>query len=109
MLQWSRRNPRVILGYFPSVFGIIESAAKKGYRIDFPEEEQCRRSDKRVMEKGRHRSEFEEASPRQSHRFAKRPRQSFAVEAVKVENFPFVVLLLVATISLISRLWLMVG
>jgi hypothetical protein len=36
-----------------------------------------------------------------------RPRMSFVNEALKVENFPFVVLLLLATISLISRIWLM--
>jgi hypothetical protein len=35
------------------------------------------------------------------------PRRPFIKEALRIENFPFVVLLLLATISLISRLWLM--
>jgi hypothetical protein len=35
------------------------------------------------------------------------PRVRFLQEALKLENFPFVVLFLLAAISLISRLWLM--
>jgi hypothetical protein len=35
------------------------------------------------------------------------PRRQFVKEALKLENFPFVVLFLLAAISLISRLWLM--
>jgi len=37
----------------------------------------------------------------------KSPRRPFVLEALKLENFPFVVLFLLATISLISRIWLM--
>jgi hypothetical protein len=34
-------------------------------------------------------------------------RLSFLVAGLRLENFPFVVLLLLATISLLSRIWLM--
>ena len=45
MRRWCRRNLTVIQGYFLSVFGIIESAAKKGNRIDFAEKAvRCKRS-----------------------------------------------------------------
>jgi hypothetical protein len=55
-----------------------------------------------------HRSEIEKATG-QDDRLAspERPRMSFVTEALRLENFPFVVLLLLATISLISRIWLM--
>jgi hypothetical protein len=35
------------------------------------------------------------------------PRILFLKEALRLENFPFVVLILLAAISLISRIWLM--
>jgi hypothetical protein len=34
-------------------------------------------------------------------------RRPFVKEALRVENFPFVVLLLLAATSLVSRIWLM--
>jgi hypothetical protein len=38
---------------------------------------------------------------------SKSPRNRIFSDALKLENFPFVVLFLLTTISLISRLWLM--
>ena len=63
---------------------------------------------KGFMEKAQHRSGFEKMT-NQGNRFAspEKPRMSFVIEALKVENFPLVVLILLATISLISRIWLM--
>jgi hypothetical protein len=39
---------------------------------------------------------------------SERPRRQFFTEALRLENFPFVVLILLAAISLTSRIWLMV-
>jgi hypothetical protein len=36
------------------------------------------------------------------------PRRQFFTEALRLENFPFVVLTILAAISLTSRIWLMV-
>jgi hypothetical protein len=60
------------------------------------------------MEKAWRRSEFKKATgqddPPDS---SKKPRLVFVMEALRVENFPFVVLLLLSAVSLISRIWLM--
>jgi hypothetical protein len=60
------------------------------------------------MKKAQHRSEIEKAASQEDRLDSpESPNFSFVREALRMENFPFVVLLLLATISLMSRIWLM--
>jgi hypothetical protein len=71
-------------------------------------EPSLRTGGKEAMEDAPRRSESEKATS-QDNFFdsSKKRRLSLVMEALRLENFPFVVLLLLSTISLVSRIWLM--